>query len=291
MRFQGVYTALVTPFQKGAIDYDALNRLVDEQIDAGITGIVPVGTSGESPTLEHDEHIAVIAAVCKRAAGRVQIIAGTGSNSTAEAIELTQAAKAVGANATLQMTPYYNRPSQEGIYRHICEVSTRGGLPVVLYNIPGRTGASMEISTIARMMQSANIVAIKEAAGSVARVSDLRHAIPNLTVLSGDDGLTVPMMSVGAQGVVSVASHIVPRTLVQMVDAAIQNDFVTAQKIHERLYDLFKDLFLETNPVPVKYALSYLGKISPELRLPLCEMQEENKRQLAKTLDAVKDLN
>ncbi len=290
MKIQGVYTAIVTPFANGVVDYGALNALVDAQIEAGVAGLIPVGTTGESPTLEHKEHIDVIEAVCNRVANRVQVIAGTGSNSTSEAIELTQAAKAVGAHATLQVTPYYNRPTQEGIYRHICEVSAQGELPVVLYNIPGRTGASMEIHTIKRMVNDAHIIAIKEAAGSVERVAQIHQEMPSLAVLSGDDGLTLPMMSVGAVGVISVASHIAPKSMIQMVNFALQNDYESARKIHFKLLDLFKNLFIEPNPVPVKYALSVMNRMSDDVRLPLCGMSAENQQIVRDTLARISDM-
>ncbi|MBQ4336465.1 MAG: 4-hydroxy-tetrahydrodipicolinate synthase [Lentisphaeria bacterium] len=283
MKFQGVYTALVTPFRNGKVDTDALNRLVDEQIAAGVAGIVPVGTTGESPTLTYEEHEQVIRLVIARAQGKCQIIAGTGANCTREAIEMTRQAKADGADATLQVTPYYNKPTQEGLYRHFSEVADKGGLPVVLYNVPGRAGVPIAESTVARLSKNSMVAAIKEAGGSVDRVSAIRD-LCDITILSGDDSLTLPMMAVGASGIISVASNIIPADMVKMVKAFSDGDLQTAMELHRRYYCLFRDQFIETNPIPIKAAMAMAGMIAEEYRLPLCELGEANRAKLEATL-------
>ena len=281
--FTGTYTALVTPFnRKGGVDYGKLRELVEWQIAAGVDGVVPVGTTGESPTLEYDEHHRVIGEVAQAAAGRIKVIAGTGANSTAEALMLTREALAQGVDATLQVCPYYNKPNQEGLYRHFSTVADLG-LPVVLYNIPGRSGREIAVETVARLAGHGKIVAIKEAGGSVERVSAILDAC-GLTVLSGDDMLTLPMMSVGAQGVVSVASNLVPRLVGDLVRAATRGDLAAAGCLHARLYHLFRDLFIDTNPVPVKCAMAMTGRIEEIYRLPLCETSDKVRQQLRQTL-------
>ena len=283
MKFQGVYTALVTPFRNGQIDTDALNRLVDEQVAAGVAGIVPVGTTGESPTLTYEEHEQVIRLVVARAQGKCQIIAGTGANCTREAIEMTKRAKEDGADATLQVTPYYNKPTQEGLYRHFSEVADKGGLPVVLYNVPGRAGVPIAETTVARLSKNPMIAAIKEAGGSVDRVSAIKD-LCDITILSGDDSLTLPMMAVGAEGIISVASNIIPADMVKMVSAFANGDLQTAMELHRRYYCLFRDQFVETNPIPIKAAMAMAGMIAEEYRLPLCELGEGNRAKLEATL-------
>ena len=283
MKFQGVYTALVTPFRNGQIDTDALNRLVDEQVAAGVAGIVPVGTTGESPTLTYEEHEQVIRMVVARAQGKCQIIAGTGANCTREAIEMTRRAKEDGADATLQVTPYYNKPTQEGLYRHFSEVADKGGLPVVLYNVPGRAGVPIAETTVARLSKNPMIAAIKEAGGSVDRVSAIKD-LCDITILSGDDSLTLPMMAVGAEGIISVASNIIPADMVKMVSAFANGDLQTAMELHRRYYCLFRDQFVETNPIPIKAAMAMAGMIAEEYRLPLCELSEGNRAKLEATL-------
>ena len=281
--FTGTYTALVTPFNRdGSVDYGKLRALVEWQIAEGVDGVVPVGTTGESPTLEYDEHHRVIEEVAQAAAGRIKVIAGTGANSTAEALMLTREALAQGVDGTLQVCPYYNKPHQEGLYRHFSVVADLG-LPVVLYNIPGRSGREIAVETVARLSRHEKIVAIKEAGGSVERVSAILDAC-DLTVLSGDDMLTLPMMSVGAQGVVSVASNIVPAMVVDLVRAATRGDLAAAGCLHARLYRLFRDLFIDTNPVPVKCALAMLGRIEEVYRLPLCETGDKVRGQVRQTL-------
>ena len=284
MVFRGTYTALVTPFNasNGAVDFGRLRALLEEQIAGGVEGVVPVGTSGESPTLSYEEHDKVVETACSVCHGRIQVIAGTGANSTREAIELTRHAIDVGADATLQVTPYYNKPSQEGLYRHFAAVAELG-LPVVLYNVPGRSGREIAVDTVARLAALPNIAAVKEAGGSVDRVSQIKDRC-DIPVLSGDDSLTVPMISVGACGVISVASNVIPRETSDMVRAALAGDFATAGAMHRRLYPLFRDLFIETNPVPVKAALAYQGKIDEVYRLPLCPLEARNAETLKATM-------
>ncbi|NKB24404.1 MAG: 4-hydroxy-tetrahydrodipicolinate synthase [Kiritimatiellae bacterium] len=281
--FTGVYTALVTPFNTaGNVDYDTLQQLVESQIAGHVDGLVPVGTTGESPTLEFDEHKKVIERVVEFSKGHLKIIAGTGGNSTAEAVELTQHAKEVGAHGTLQITPYYNKPSREGLIQHFRTVAEIG-LPVVLYNIPGRTGRELSLDLVVELAQDPNIVAIKEAAGDVDRVSQYVQAC-DLTVLSGDDALTLPMMVVGSVGVISVVSNIAPQEVTDMVHHALKGRWEQAQRSHAQLYRLFTDLFIETNPVPVKAALAMVGKIEEIYRLPLCEMGREKKAVLKEAI-------
>lgn len=289
MELFGCYTAIVTPFKNGLVDYSALKLLVEDQIKGGVTGLVPVGTTGESPTLNFDEHMQVIEFVAQEANKRCQIIAGTGANSTSEAVHLSKRAAEIGVDATLQVTPYYNKPSGEGLYRHFTEVAEKSGLPIVLYNVPGRTGKEIPLETVVRLSSHPLVAAIKEAGGSVERVSSLLDAC-NLTVLSGDDNLTLPMMAVGARGVISVASNLIPAEVSAMAAMALQGDFAGALSIHRNYYPLFRDLFLESNPIPVKAALAALGKITEEYRLPLCNISEANRKKLHETLQKVEIL-
>lgn len=284
--FTGAYTALVTPFRPdGAVDYDRLAALIEAQVEAGIDGIVPVGTTGESPTLTQDEHLEVIRAAVKYVAGRMKVIAGTGANSTAEALDLTKAVLDLGVDGTLQVTPYYNKPTQTGLIRHFTAVANLG-LPVVLYNVPGRSGCEIAISSVVELAKHPKIVCVKEAAGSVDRVSRIRSAC-DIHVLSGDDSLTLPMMSVGASGVISVATNVAPRPVVEMVHAALEGRWEEARALHYRLYPLFTDLFLETNPVPVKAAMEMVGLGPAIYRLPLCEMSPAPREKLRATLQKV----
>lgn len=283
MLLQGVYTALVTPFRNGEVDWKAFEQLLEAQVAGNVAGVVPVGTTGESPTLSTEEHIKVIARTVEVINGRCQVIAGSGANSTEEAIHLTREAKAAGADATLQVTPYYNKPTQEGIYRHFSTVAEKTGLPVVLYNVPGRAGVPIATETIARLSANPLMVAVKEAGGSVDRVSEILDQC-DITVLSGDDSLTLPMMSVGAKGIISVASNLIPGELSAMVDAALKGDFATALTAHRKYYPLFRNLFIESNPIPVKAAMGMIGAIVPEYRLPLCEMSDAHAEVLRKTL-------
>ena len=286
MRFQGTHTALVTPFRGGVFDESAFRQLVSLQIENEINGLIPVGTTGESPTLSHREHLEVIRVAVEAAAGRCLVLAGTGSNSTAEAIELTTEAEKLGADAALLVAPYYNRPSQEGLYRHFQAVAERVSFPLVLYSIPGRCGVEIGVETVVRLARDCpNIRAIKEAGGSAERVSQLRQALPaEFEILSGDDSLTLPFLAVGACGVISVASNVVPAEVRALVQAWLEGRPEEARALHSRLYPLFKDLFVETNPVPVKYALSLTQGLSPEVRLPLCELSEPNAARVQKTL-------
>ncbi|MBO4448348.1 MAG: 4-hydroxy-tetrahydrodipicolinate synthase [Kiritimatiellae bacterium] len=288
MNLQGTITALVTPFDStGAVDYGKLRELVDFQCDGGVEGICSVGTSGESPTLSHPEHQRVVAKTAEFAHGRVTIICGTGSNSTDEAVSLTKAAIAEGAaQATLQVTPYYNKPNAEGLYRHFMTVADLG-LPVVLYNVPGRTGREIPLDVVKRLAAHPNVVAIKEAAGSVDRVSAIKSALPGFTVLSGDDSLALPMISVGASGVISVASNLIPHEMGDMVRLALAGDFVSAKALHFKYYNLFRDLFIDVNPVMAKEALWLMGRIERKMRLPLCETDEGRLARMKATLSEI----
>ena len=284
--WQGAYTALVTPFNRdGAVDYGKLRAIVEEQIAGGITGLVPVGTTGESPTVDFEEHSKIIEVCIATARKRCKIVAGTGANSTREAIELTQHAKDAGADATLQVTPYYNRPSQAGLIKHFSAVADLG-LPVILYNVPGRTGREIEVGTVVELAKHPHIVALKEAGGSVDRVSQVAQRC-NIEILSGDDALTLPMMVVGAVGIISVASNVAPKPVADLVAAALRGDWPAAQALHKKYYPLFTDLFLDTNPVPVKAAMAMQGKIEEAYRLPLCEMAAAPRAKLAETLKAL----
>ncbi|MCQ2379465.1 MAG: 4-hydroxy-tetrahydrodipicolinate synthase [Victivallaceae bacterium] len=280
---RGVYTALVTPFKNGKVDYESFGRILDKQVEARVAGVIPVGTTGESPTVDFKEHGEVIAYTIEKVAGRCQVIAGTGANSTAEAIRLTKEAKELGADATLQVTPYYNKPTPEGMYRHFSTVADEVGLPVVLYNVPGRAGVPIPVDVVERLSANPNVVAVKEAAGSVDRVSQIRSRC-DIAILSGDDSLTLPMMSVGAVGVVSVASNLIPTELCHMVDAALNGDFRAAADLHRKYYQLFVDLFIESNPIPVKEAMAMLGYLEPEFRLPMCRMTDAHRDKLRETL-------
>ena len=287
--FTGTYTAIVTPFQtNGQLDTEALERLVHAQIKGGVDGLVPVGTTGESPTLSYEEHIQVIELCVKFAAGRCKILAGTGANSTSEAIYLTKAAEEVGADGSLQVAPYYNKPTQEGLFQHFKAIAGETDLPLVLYSIPGRCGIEIAVDTIARLAAACpNVVGIKEAGGSCDRVSQLRQALGrHFNILSGDDSLTLPFMSVGAEGVISVASNVIPREVSHMVDYFRSGRPDAALKLHAKYYPLFKDLFIETNPIPVKAALALLGQIKEEYRLPLVRMNAKNRDTLKATLKA-----
>lgn len=281
--FTGAYTAIVTPFNtNGTVDYGKLRALIALQIAAGIDGIVPVGTTGESPTVDVDEHEKIIEACIAAGKGKLKIIAGTGANSTAEALVLTRHALNAGADGTLQVTPYYNKPNQEGLYRHFSAVADLG-IPVVLYNVPGRSSREIEVSTIARLATHPKIVAVKEAGGSVDRVSQILRAC-SITVLSGDDPLTLPMMAVGAKGVVSVASNIAPKPVADMVHAAAAGRWDEARALHMKYHRLFTDIFVDTNPIPIKAAMAMTGLIEEVYRLPLCETTAANKKRLAECL-------
>ena len=284
--FTGTFTAIVTPFKNGQVDDAALERLIKLQIKGGVDGIVPVGTTGESPTVDYEEHLDIIAQTVKAVAGKVKVLAGTGANSTSEAVYLTREAEKIGADGSLQVAPYYNKPTQEGLFQHFRAIARETKLPIVLYSIPGRCGIEIGVETVRRLAtECKNIIGIKEAGGSCDRVSQLRAALgPKFVILSGDDSLTLPFMAVGAQGVISVASNVIPRGVSQMVNAFGRGDARTAAQLHAKFYPLFKDLFLETNPVPVKAALAMMGLIGEEYRLPLVKMADANREKLRKTL-------
>jgi len=285
--FRGTFTALVTPFRNGGIDVSAYEKLIETQIAAGITGIVAVGTTGESPTLSPEERKQVIRLAVTSAKKRCIVLAGTGSNSTHHATADTKMAEKIGVSGALLVAPYYNKPSQEGLFRHFKTIANATSLPIMLYNIPGRCGVDIGPDTVVRLAtECRNIVSIKEASGSVERVSELRARLPEaFTILSGDDSLTLPFMSVGAVGVVSVASNLFPAEVCALVRAFESGNMTEGEKLHHKLFPLFKALFIEPNPVPVKTALGWRGAISGECRLPLCEMTEANQVRLRKTLE------
>ncbi len=284
MYFTGVHTALVTPFASdGSVDYEKLEELVEFQISGGVDGIVPVGTTGESPTLTTDEHLKVIEAVAMTAAGRCKIMAGTGANSTAEAIDLTSAAKEYGVDGTLQVTPYYNKPNRSGLIQHFSAVADLG-VPVVLYNVPGRSACEIPLEVVAELAKHPNIVSIKEAAGSVERVTRIKQ-LCDIEVLSGDDSLALPMIKEGAVGVISVASNLIPAEVVALIKAALAGDYETAQGLHNQYARVFDDLFIDTNPIPIKAAMTMKGMIEEMYRLPMCSTTDENKAILRKTLE------
>ena len=282
----GTYTAIVTPFRNGKIDFAALRRLIGRQIQAGIDGIVPVGTTGESPTLNYQEHIEVIARAVEFAAGKIHVMAGSGGNSTSEAVYLTAEAEKAGADSTLQVAPYYNRPTQEGLYQHFLEISRATKLPVILYNVPSRCGVEIAVETVRRLAAAApRVVGIKEAGGNPDRVSQLRAALGSrFSIFSGDDSMTVAFMALGAHGVISVASNIIPKQVAQMVRACARGDFAAALRLHDRYHPVFRDLFIEPNPVPVKAAAAMLGQIEEEYRLPLAPLSAKNRASLKATL-------
>ncbi len=277
INLSGAFTAMVSPFRDGKLDEPRLREQIEYQVKGGIDGLVPVGTTGESPTLDCPEHERVIELTVQPARGRVPVIAGTGANATTEALELHSFAKKAGATACLSVNPYYNKPSQEGLYRHFMTLADKVKLPIVLYNIPGRTGITMTPSTVARLNQHPNIVGIKEATGSLDMASEIM-ALCDITVLSGDDSLTLPLMSIGASGIISVASNLLPREIKAMTKLALAGNFAEAANIHRRLFPLIKSLFLDGNPVGIKYAMKVAGLDTGELRLPLWEASEGTKK-------------
>ena len=284
--FSGTLVALVTPFKNGQVDYAAIERLVDWHVEQGTDGLVPVGTTGESPTVSVEEHEKIIEVVVRRAAGRVPVIAGAGANATAEAIELTRFAKKVGADASLQVCPYYNKPTQEGLYRHFAAIAEAVDLPMVLYNIPGRTGVSMAPETVARLAAIPQVVAIKEATGLMDQTSEILSRC-RLTVLSGDDSLTLPLMALGAQGVISVVANLVPKDVKRLTEAMRAGNLAAAQEAHRKLFPLCRVLFIETNPIPIKTAMKWAGLLeSDEKRLPLTDLAPASADALRKTMKA-----
>ena len=281
--FSGCLVALVTPFEAGEVDYDKLQELVDWHLEQGTDGLVPCGTTGESPTLSFEEHERVITTVVERVGGRIPVIAGTGSNNTAEALRLTRFAKEAGADGALMITPYYNKPTQEGMYRHFRTVAQEVDIPIVLYNVPGRTGVNLAPETVARLAQLPHVVAVKEASGSLDQASGIVTRC-DITILSGDDSLTLPLMSVGAKGVISVVANIVPRDVKAMIEAYQGGHLERARRLHLKLFPLCRAMFLETNPIPVNTAMKMLGMTNGEVRLPLCEMSEANRALLRRAL-------
>jgi 4-hydroxy-tetrahydrodipicolinate synthase len=284
--FKGVFTALVTPFeQDGSIDERRLRELVEAQIKGGVAGLVPVGTTGESPTVDHRENIEIIRIVIEQANGRVPVIAGTGSNSTQEAIEMTARAKELGADASLQVAPYYNKPSQEGFYRHFTAIADAVDLPMIVYNIPGRTGKNIENETMLRLAGHPNIVGVKEASGNFTQVMELIERKPaSFSLLSGDDNLLLPIAALGGDGVISVASNLVPEMMVELTNECLAGNMANARALHYRLLPLFRVLFIETNPIPIKYALSLKGMLKEVYRLPLCPLSDPQKRQVERVV-------
>ncbi len=282
--FTGAMVALITPFRDGQVDLETLDEIINFQLENGIDAIVPVGTTGECPTLSHEEHKQVIERVVKTTGGQVPVIAGAGSNSTAEAIELTAFSKQIGADATLQVCPYYNKPTQEGFYQHFKVIAEEVDLPMVLYNIPGRCGAGLTPETVARLAEIENIVAIKEATGSMDQASEIAMRC-DITIISGDDSLTLPLASIGGKGVISVVANIVPADVKAMTDLILQGDFVSALKWHKKLFPLSKGMLtLATNPIPIKAAMALLNMAPEEMRLPMTPMEESKKTILRQTL-------
>jgi len=284
--FEGTLVALVTPFREGKVDTAAIERLVDWHVDQGTDGLVPVGTTGESPTVDVDEHERIIETVVRAADGRVPVIAGTGGNATAEAIELTRFARDAGADGSLQVCPYYNKPTQDGLYAHFAAIAEACDLPMILYNIPGRTGVSMTPETIARLADLDQVVGIKEATGSMDQASEIL-ARCDLTVLSGDDSLTLPLMAIGARGVISVVGNLVPQDMKRLTDAMLAGDVTTAREAHQRLYPLCRAMFVETNPIPIKTAMMWAGLLaSDERRLPLTDLAPASAEALRQAMTA-----
>ncbi len=289
--FKGAITAIVTPFLENEdIDEQSLRNLVDFQVKNSIDGIVPCGTTGESPTLSHEEHNRVIELVIDAANGRVPVIASTGSNSLREAIQMTGKAKDAGANASLQVCPYYNKPTQEGLFRHFSAIANAVDIPIIIYNIQGRTGINLETSTLARLAKEhSNIVGVKEASGNISQMMDVISSLPkNFTTLCGDDNLALPLMALGGKGVISVASNIIPKEMHDLMEYSLNGDFENARNIHFKFLPLFKGIFIETNPIPIKSALAMKGMIKEIYRLPICEMKAENKEKLRKILKDLK---
>lgn len=289
MNLQGAMTAMVTPFRNGKLDEARLKEQIAFQIAGGIDGLIPVGTTGESPTLDFPEHFRVIDITVQSADGRVPVIAGTGGNATTEAMELHKFAHKIGASASLSVNPYYNKPSQEGLYHHFMTLADSCELPIVLYNIPGRTGITMSAATVARLYEHPNIIAIKEATGSLDMASEIL-SLCDITVLSGDDSLTLPLMSIGARGVISVASNLIPDRIKAMTKLALDGNFAEAAEIHHELFPFIRSLFLDGNPAGIKYAMSVVGRDTGELRLPLWQANEATQATIRKTLERIESL-
>jgi 4-hydroxy-tetrahydrodipicolinate synthase len=282
--FTGSIVAMVTPFKDGVVDYDKLGELVDYHVENGTNAIIPCGTTGESPTLTHKEHGEVIGKVIEAANGRIPVIAGTGSNNTSEAINLTRHAKETGADGSLIITPYYNKPTQQGLYDHYKAILDEVDIPIIIYNVPSRTGVSISPEIVARLFEFKNIVAIKEATGDMDQASQIIN-LCDITVLSGDDSLTLPIISIGGKGVVSVVANILPREVSEFVSSILNGEIENSQRRHKSLFPLCKAMFIETNPIPVKTAMKLLGRLNGEMRLPLCNMSNEHEGQLKKALE------
>jgi 4-hydroxy-tetrahydrodipicolinate synthase len=283
--FPGCLTALVTPFRDGAVDVKALVELVEAQIAAGIDGLVPCGSTGESATMSHEEHLTVVREVIRAARKRVPVIAGTGSNATGEAIKLTRGAQELGADAALLISPYYNKPTQDGIVAHYAAIAEATSLPLIAYNIQGRTASNIPADTMARLAKIPRLVGVKDACGSMAQSLETLHACgPDFSVWSGDDIVTLPLMAAGAVGVISVTSNVAPARMVELATAVRRGDLAAARRVHDALMPLFHDLFLEVNPIPVKTALAIMGRCTPELRLPLTPMTPAHRATLERTL-------
>jgi 4-hydroxy-tetrahydrodipicolinate synthase len=285
-RFQGSFVARVTPFRNGRVDEAKLRGLVDFHVAHGTDGLIPCGTTGESPTLSHDEHKRVVEVVVEAARGRIPVVAGTGSNSTAEAIDLTKHAERAGAAGALVVNPYYNKPTQEGLYRHFRAVAESAAIPILVYNIQSRTAVNVETATLERLVRDVkNVAGVKEASGSLDQMSQVIAACgPDFAVLSGDDNITLPLLAVGGHGVVSVIANIVPRETAEMVHAALDGDWKRARELHYKLFPLARAAFLETNPIPIKEAMAMAGMIEPEFRLPMCRMGDANRERLRAVL-------
>jgi 4-hydroxy-tetrahydrodipicolinate synthase len=281
-QFVGSFVAMVTPFRNGKVDEAKLSELVEFHVANGTDGLIPCGTTGESPTLSHDEHRQVVEAVIAAARGRIRVVAGTGSYSTTQAIELTKHAERAGAAGALVVNPYYNKPTQEGLYRHYRAVAESVGIPILVYNIQSRTAVNVETETMARLARDVrNLAGVKEASGSLDQMSQVIAACgPDFSVLSGDDNITLPLLAIGGSGVVSVIANIVPRETAEMVHAALDGDFKRARDLHYRLFPLARAAFLETNPIPIKEAMAMAGMLEPELRLPMCRMGDANREKL-----------
>lgn len=284
--FKGAFTALVTPFREGLFDSEAMAKHIDFQIDRGIDGLVPCGTTGEASTLSHDEHVRIVRFTVEHVNGRVPVIAGSGSNCTSEALGLTERIKEAGVDACLMITPYYNKPTQEGLFRHFQTVAERVDIPIILYNVPGRTGVNMLPETVARLARIPNIVGLKDATGDLKQASYTRKMVPDdFVILSGEDALVYPLMAVGCQGVISVVSNVVPREMAAMCRLFLEGDFGGARDLHQRLLPLCDALFVQTNPIPVKGALTMMGRIQNELRLPLVPLSEDASSRVKKALE------
>ena len=287
MSLKGVYTALITPFNNdGSIDWDAMKNLIEFQIKEKITGLVPMGTTGESPAINHEEHIKIIEMVIKQTAGRVPVIAGSGSNNTHEAINMTKLVKQCGADYSLQVAPYYNKPSQEGFYRHFMSIADSVDIPLIIYNIPGRTGKNIENSTMLKLAKHSNICAVKEASGNIGQVMDLiAEKNDDFDIVSGDDNLGFPIIALGGTGIISVASNLIPGKMLELANAALEGNMAKARELHYKLLPFFKAEFIDTNPIPIKYMMYLKNMIKESYRLPLCELNNNDKQKVKAVLE------